>query len=355
MEPGSQETQPEVHGNTYRKSYEVSGVNIDVNYRILSPKKEHLDTKTGNPISPASDTFLVFMPGWAVDAGTKTAEVTGQAFAEAGNQRVFTIDTKPDRVVNDTLYKEAEAISRLILETGTKNITIAGYSEGGVRAIDLAVILQQNPGISVNGVILMESMGLYDQGSKKGFIGRFLKTTLIDTPPEIIAQAIPGRKNSSTQPLRRGLTAGRDVPLGVLKDFARTPKADYKKRINSQINEMAGELNHLAELETPVILVQGVNDLVSNPGKVLPEYKDMDDATLGYGKGLNKQVSPDLSHALYNPLREDFLRKTILPRVPYVRMITAERHSSHGLPVVRAEQVAKDSLYLLERYRRRKI
>ena len=96
MEPGSQETQPEVHGNTYRKSYEVSGVNIDVNYRILSPKKEHLDSKTGNPISPASDTFLVFMPGWAVDAGTKTAEVTGQAFAEAGNQRVFTIDTKPD-------------------------------------------------------------------------------------------------------------------------------------------------------------------------------------------------------------------------------------------------------------------
>ena len=326
---GSLESPKPKDEKTQTKTYEISGTNVAVNFEILSPKSSEQDQKP--------DQAIIFLPGWSVNAGMKTAEVTGQAFAEAGKQKVFIIDTKPDKVVEDTLYKEAEAVSRLLKEKGLKRVTIAGYSEGGIRAVDLAVILQQNLDIAIDGVILMESAGLYDQESKKKFVGKFLKDNLVDAPPAITKPLF----HFNPIPLIRGLRAGTDVIFGMVEEIART-KGNYPKRVRSQIREMIGTQTHIAELQAPVILIQGENDLVSNPEKIIPGYKEM--GHLAKDEITDRQFDP----------REKFLQENLFQESPYVRMVTGRKISNHVMPIARAEEVTKVSLYLLERYRRDK-
>lgn len=345
------------------KRYEIDGTGITVNYETLRPTEESvrkrqiarelkdIERKQYKPAIPEGETneAVIFLPGWSLDAGTKSAREVGQAFADAGGRKVFVVDAKPDKVVDDTLYKEAGAISRLVEESGVKKITISGYSEGGIRAVDLAVILQKHyPDIVVDGVVLMESAGLYDQGSKKGFVGNFVKDTVV-TPINLL------QGDGTT--LATGLKAGTDVLFGMLKEIGRTNR-HYPERVRSQIREMVNTQTHLGEVKAPVILVQGVEDLVSNPEKIIPGYKDLDDKTLGYGKsepGPEGKKSERLSHALYNPLREEFLQENLFPESPYVRMVTGEKLSHHAIPILRARQVATDSLYLIERFKREQV
>ncbi len=345
------------------RRYEIDGIGITVNYETLHPTEESIkkrqivrelkdiEVKHYKPAIPEGEAneAVIFLPGWSLDAETKSAREAGQAFADAGGRKVFVVDAKPDKVVDDTLYKEAEAISKLVEESGVKKITISGYSEGGVRAVNLAVILQkQYPDIVVDGVVLMESAGLYDQGSKKGFVGNFVKDTVV-TPIKLL--------NGDVTTLVKGLKAGTDVLFGMLKEIGRT-KRDYPERVRSQIREMVNTQTHLGEVKAPVILVQGVEDLVSNPEKIIPGYKDLDDKTLGYGKaepGPEGRKSKRLSHALYNPLREEFLKENLFRESPYVRMVTGEKLSHHAIPILRARQIATDSLYLIERFKRGRV
>jgi len=326
------------------KRYEIDGTEITVNYETLRPTEESvrkrqiarelkdIEKKQYKPAIPQGEAneAVIFLPGWSLDAGTKTAREVGQAFADAGDRKVFVVDAKPDKVVDDTLYKEAEAISRLVEESGVKRITISGYSEGGIRAVNLAVILQkQYPDIVVDGVVLMESAGLYDQGSKKGFVGNFVKDTVV-TPINLL--------QGDATTLVKGLKAGTDVLFGMLKEIGRTNR-HYPERIRSQIREMINTQTHLGEVKAPVILVQGVKDLVSNPEKVIPGYKD-----------LGHMAEDEVTKQLYDP-RERFLQENLFRESPYVRMVTG-KESHHAIPILRARQTAKDSLYLLERFKR---
>lgn len=323
METRANGNLPEVHGNTFRQHLEGDGVNIDLNYRILSPKKEH-----SKPPDP--NNLIIFLPGWATEAGTKTAGAVGQSFANEANRQTLVIDTKPDKAVNDTLYKEAEAVSRLVKQMGATKITIAGYSEGGIKAVDLAVILQNNPKITIDGVILMESMGLYNEDSKRGFVGRFVGDTLKSS-----------RYLFRRKTLTRGANFGTDVFFGWIKDMART-NVKYPQRVMSQVKEMSETQKHVKELTTPVILVHGHENGVSNPEKVVPGYQYLDVMKKDEETGL-----------LYDP-RERFLKNTLFPNSPFVRMVTSRNLPHHTMPVLRAEQVARDSLYLLKRYWRNK-
>lgn len=349
-QPGQQE-KPRVES----RRYEVDGTGITVNYETLHPSGEAIKKREKReedfkkrqiaselksieekkPYKPAipegePDQAVIFLPGWSLDARTKSAREVGQAFADAGARKVFVVDVKPDRVVDDTLYKEAEAIARLVKESGIKRITISGYSEGGVRAVNLAVILQkQYPEIDVDGVVLMESMGLYDQGSKKGFVGNFVKDSAV-TPTSLL---------DHPKTLLKGLRAGTDVLFGMMRE-ARRMGRDYRQRVQSQIREMINTQTHLGEVKVPVILVQGVDDLVSNPDMVIPGYKD-----------LGRMATDEATSEQYDP-REKFLQENLFPESPYVRMVTGEKLAHHAIPMLRAEKIVTDALYLLERFKR---
>ena len=381
------------------RRYEVDGTGITVNYETLHPSEEaikkrekavrereeeikkrqivrelkglkSIEEKPYKPAIPEGepDQAVIFLPGWSLDAGTKSARKVGQAFADAGIRKVFVVDVKPDRVVDDTLYKEAEAIAKLVKDSGVKRLTISGYSEGGVRAINLAVILQkQYPEIVVDGVVLIESMGLYDQGSKKGFVGKFGADSVVtpfatgkDTGREILTAGKHFAQDSYSKLTDREhkterkyiqrikaqvqtgateLQVGTDVLFGMMKEVRRMGR-DYRQRVQSQIREMINIQTHLGEVRVPVILVQGVDDLVSNPEKVIPGYKN-----------LGRMATDEATNEQYDP-REKFLQEDLFPESPDVRLVTGEKSSHHAITILRAEQIAKDSLYLLERFKR---
>lgn len=329
-------------GNKDKRIYEVEGGSVDVNFSILSPKE-------GDPTKEAKnqpDELILFFPGWSVDSDMKTAGVIGQAFADSGKKDVMIVDTKPKGKIENSLYYEAEAVSKLVRESGAKKITIAGYSEGGIKAINLAAIIQReheqdNLGAQVEGLVLMESVGTYDQASKKRFVGEFLADTLVSSKYLI-------RQHTR----QRAAQFGTDVIFGMEREAFRTGILGYPSRVLSQVGEMMNVEDALKDLKMPVVLIQGEQDPVSNPNKVIPGYKKLDDTTLGYGKGDNGELSKNLSHSLYDPMREDYLRVNIFPNSPFVRMLVGKNMSNHGIPVFRAEEIAEDSLYLLDRFAR---
>ncbi len=326
--------------NMQKDTFEVGSVKIDVNYKSLFPKSLQSLESDQNTESDSSELIIVF-PGWSMDAHTKSAERIGQAFADAGNKQVLVIDTKPNRVVDDSLYKEAKAVRNLLEKIGTKRITIAGYSEGGIKTIDLAVILQNNPDITIDGVVLMDSVGIYNQESQVNFVGGFVKDALVDTP---IALGRRVFQKKDVQSVTTGLKAGTDVLFGLLETIAREKIVGYPKKVMSQIDEMFGKSNHLAELRTPVVLVQGVNDPVSNPEKVVPGYKELD-----------KTEGTTDNEGVYHTQREQYLRTNIFPNSDYVRMVVGKRIVPHHvMPVEDADRVANTSLYLLKRAERQK-
>lgn len=319
-------------GNKGTKTYEVNGGNVDVNFRVISPNRSN-KTKDGENLSSE---LIVFLPGWSVDSGTKSAEVVGQAFADSGNTDVIVVDTKPKGKIENSLHYEAEAVSRLIKESGAKKVIIAGYSEGGIKAINLAAIIQsekdqEESQLLVDGLILMESVGLYNQNSQKKFVAEFIGDTIISS------------KHLLNKDIRsRAARFGTDVLFGMTREAFRTKILGYPSRVLSQANEMMNVEDSIKDLRMPIVLIQGEDDPVSSPDKVVPEYKEKDSVT-------KQELSEDKP---YNSRREQYLQKNVFPNSPYVRMVVGEKLSNHGMPVFRAEQVAKDSLYLLERYSR---
>lgn len=308
-----------IEGKGQSKTYEVDSKPITINFTEIAPREEKEPNKT-----------IVFLPGWNMESGSSSPNIVGKAFAEASSSQVLVIDTDPKEITKDSLYKEATAISKLLKERGAKNVVISGHSEGGIKAIDLATILQKQKesgesDINVDGIILMESMGLFEQGNSAIFAGRFIKDGVVDAQAQTFKNRVSEREGiGQTERRTMGLTL--DVILGTLKDIAKT-NIRYPKKLLSQVNEMKRIEPHLAEIKSPVILVHGKNDLVSSPEKVLPEYEKADD-------------------------REELLRQSLFPNSPYVRMVTGERLSTHGMPIYRAEQVTKTSLYLLDRFKR---
>lgn len=353
------------------KRYEIDGIGITVNYETLMPtdesvRKRQIASKLrdieGKPyrlaIPEANQSEAIFyLNGWSSDAGDESARRAGQAFADTGGTRVFVIDTKPDRIVPNSLSIESRAVAKFVSETfldkqdteDTENSAIiVGYSKGGDMAIDTVTSLQGTLGVNVRGLVLLEPVGLYDQGSKKRFVGNFVKDTFVDTPGPLAKRLLHG----DIKPLARGLRAGTDVLFSMIREIRRINK-DYPDRISSEISDMINTNTNLDEIGVPVVIVEGINDPVSDPNKTLPGYRELDDKTLGYGKsGPNGQLSNRLSHALYNPLRDLALRETLFPKSPHVSLVTGRKLSNHAMPLVREEQVAITALSRIGRFER---
>ncbi len=307
--------------NLTSETYRVDGTGIRVNYLIVPPQStEFPSSAEQNPL----EDIIIFLPGWMVNADSKSVQGISQSFANVGGKNVFIVDTKPERVVEDSLFKEAQAIAETVRAKGTKRITIVGYSEGGIRATNLAAILQNqvdNPDIVIDGVVLMDSMGLYKQKPSKLFTGFFINAaqgaSRIRRSPE----------GSEYESLIQGLHSGTDFLFVFYRELLKR-HVHYPRRLLSQIREMASLNTHLAQLRVPVVLIQGSDDPVSNPEKILPGYRNQELADIG-----------------------NSLRTNVLPLCPYVTMGIIE-NSSHLSPFFNPDQTATTSLSLLGEYQR---
>lgn len=302
-----------------RETQEIDEHTIElVSKEFLPSKKEDIP----------EDKMIVFLPGWSA-GGAKTLDTLCQELANNAKSKSLSIQTRSDVVDNEGqyLYREARAIKQLFIEKGLKKITLAAHSEGGIKAADLIDILQnENPEIAIEGLILLDPVGLYEQGSW-GLAKNFAKDALINTPRTVLRD-LRDREDSGS--LGKSLQAANDIIFSIAKEIGRSG-ADYKKRLESEIATMARVNNHYADVRCPVVLITGANDPVSSADQILSGKKE---------------------EANLLAERRQILKDTLFPNSPQVDILVPEKYGHHGLPHFRSEQIAKVAPYLIERYRR---
>lgn len=298
-----------------------SGVTVKIEHKEIIPKgSENLNR----------DQAVIFLPGWEAETNDKTTTKLSQEFSDSSGEltHVITADSRKaiaDSSEKDMLYEEAIAISKFIKETGSKDIKIVGYSIGGDRAINIASILQEDPEVKIEGLILLASTGLYKQNPRE-LTTNLVKDSFIGTPRNILKD-----KNNASN-FSKWSNVALDVNLNTIKKIVSSP--GHIGQLRSRIREVS-ELNpRIVDLKIPIVLINGADDMVSSEQKITPVQKDE----------VNKIT-----------LREKYLKENVFKQSPYVKMIVPSKGvSNHGLPFFKSKSVADASLYLLDRFNREK-
>ena len=298
-----------------KKIYQTEAGPVEVEWLEIRPAN-------GESVSEGekSTKATLFLPGWAMTAGRESVRELSQSFADYAESPTYIISTRAaNRASEDMLYQEADAVRQFVEEEGLWYFVVSGNCQGGDKAIDLVTMLQENPKMKVEGLVLIDSVGLYEQGNAE-LAAKFSKDSLLDTPQGALKYL--GSKSSF---LKRSMRAATDIVFGIVGEIGKS-KTSYLPRLLGEIKNMAKLNRRVEEITVPVMLVHGSEDLVSDPGRIAPVERPSD--------------------------RESYLKENLFKQSPYVRMIVAEKAGHHGLPLFRSESVARASLYMLKRFHR---
>lgn len=356
--------------NSGNKVYEVGGARINLGWEKFTPKE---------PTVASSDEAVIVLPGWGAKINTKPVDALGGDFANNSHLPTYAVIAEAEQVhtVEDSLYKEAKAVLQFLQEKGIKKVTLTGYSQDSSRAINLAVLMQEwqkiDPAVEVNGLVLMEPTGLYEQDSGK--MGKkFAYDSLVGTSAGMIkdvgkyavrkmwAKRKPIGKAFAeswrVNQVPRTLDVGRATLFGMLKDWKDliNPRSVYWQRAGAQAKEMAKQNPRTSQVRCPVIIVVGAQDTVIDHNQIVPSSVEEKVARRRQEVKDSKQAGAQTwkqKWARFVPsedIREKFFRENVFTSSPYVRMIVPEKAAFHGLPLFR--DVARASLGLLDRARR---
>lgn len=300
-----------------RKSYQTEAGPIEVEWVEVRPASAE-----SFPEKEKSARATLFLPGWMMGAGRESVWTLSQSFADYAENPTYVISTRAARRgAEDVLYRESDAIRQFVEEKGLSDLVVSGHSQGGDKAIDLVTLLQDNPNMKIEGLVLIDSMGLYEQGDAE-LAAKFSKDSLLDTPRAALKAV--GSKYAF---LKRSMRAGTDIIFGIAAEIGKS-KASYLSRLLGEIKDMTKFNRRVEGIKVPVVLVHGSKDPISDPQKIAPVEAPSE--------------------------REAYLKRNLFKSSPYVRMIVAEKAGHHGLPLFRSESVARASLYMLERFHRNK-
>ncbi len=310
-----------------------SGVTVDLVSRIFRPENNK------NP-----HRAVIFLPGWAMDAYARSIEKISETFANEYRANTFAITTRtkergdPD-APTDLLYEEARAIKRYIQEQGLKDVIIGGHSQGADKAIDVATLLQDDGNLTLKGLVLIDAVGLYDQGGFE-LAAKFTKNLSVDAPKSVI-HSLGGSSLKRIHKIAPLLRASSDVIAGIAKEVWRS-KLKYWARFKNEVGEMARKNPHSHEVKVPVVVVSGMEDSLSDVERMVPDEKPSPEKR-------SKNFSGTRSRA-----REDYIQKTLFPQSPAVHVFVPRKLGVHILPIFRPDSVARVSLSTLECFWRSK-
>jgi len=315
----SPETGEQFSKNSGKNIYEIEGHKVGVRWKKFEPQ-------IGTELTEeARKKAIVVLPGWALTEDSKTIDSLSQSYADEASTQAYSIDTRSDGVDDYSLVRHADAIAKFITEEGITQITGVGNSQGGAELIHLSRILQEKyPDIKIDGLILLDSVGLYDQSPVKSLTKEYVADLGFRSGRELAKE-----KNMSA--VGRFTRMSTDGLFEILREVGRS-KLSYPKRLLSEIKTMSKTNPDMAKVTSSVILVQGEYDRVSSPDKIIP------DGNNGFIESY--------------PERGEYLEQNLFPSSPYVRMVVARRLGTHNVSHMRPEQVAKTSLYLLSRSNR---
>lgn len=347
FESGPQQPDSVEKNLTERKLYSLeSGESIELLAREFTnphPKKDLFPDASVE--SERNDRGIIFVSGWEADADIKAVERLNQAFADNADARVYSVSTRIDKTPAglETMVKEAEAIGRFIKEKGLKELVLSGLSQGGDKAVNLCALLEQDPNISVKGVSLLDSVGLYEQTPLQ-LAGGFIKDSIVGTPVAVTKHAMT---KGDFKPMIQALRTGGSVVWGIFREIAASG-TKYLQRFENEVKAMAALNPRLESIKAKVVLVCGKNDPISKPKGLIPEGEEEKIITAW------EQSENDPSRKPYIDPREEILKRDVFKRSSHVRLVIPEKLSNHALPLMRPESVGRVSLYLLKRaYRSR--
>ncbi|GEM_PF-2112314 len=305
-------------------TYEIDGQKVDVYSKEFHPSQTE---------NSKQDEAVLFIPGWSSGTG-KNFEILGQAFADEGGKNSYVINSIAGHGLEAHRFAtEARGLMEFIREKGLKKITIVGNSEGGAKALYLVDILQEQfPDTAIDGLVLLAPIGLYDQ-EPEALAARFAKESMrfylktdIKNAPKAFRQEYEERfRNYDPQGFlpQEIEEMGSGIKLFDTLNF-------YLGKLPAQLVDMSEEASVMQKIKCPVVLIQGRSDSVSKPEKVVGK------------EGLSNYQQ-----------RVRTLKEKFFPNSPDVSMILPKRVGSHGIIHFRQEEIAKTSMYLLERTRRK--
>ena len=323
-------------------TYEVGGTSIEVTAREFLPS-----SKVDNP-----QEALILFQGWGPDVDAQSYDTLANSLAHCFNRRVLIVNTRAQQLIDDSLFHEAEAVSEFVKDQEISDLIIAGYSQGGAKATNLAAICQnqknqQDQSINPEALLLFAPAGLSEQ-SPIHLVATFIQDVVLETMPrialeKIVARSTGQRRNQDkelvqvypAEPKRprkawESLISAKDVVKGVFKELLRSKL--NPRRFLHEIREIAQLNPRLNDIKIPVILIQGKHDKpVAPQGDLSKEQMAKQDE--------DGQVKSAL--------------QTLFPSSPYANRILARRSANHALTLLRSPQIARVSAYLLERKKRK--
>lgn len=314
--------------------------------------------------STGSNRAVIFLQGWPWKAENKTTWDQPRALSEEFGIAAYEIDTTVDRIAPDSLNIEAEAIRLFLEKQQLKEVTIFGHSEGGIRAANLAALLEQkNPDIRINGVVLANSMGVYPQS--------FFK----ELAPNFISEVV--KVESKEQNPRMAHTF--QIWLRSMVEFAKSAPKN-PKRFAAEMIDMLKVNERLKQIKAPVVVMTTEKDFVSDYRKYMPEaeiqkrmaepqsiedlrryaegrFDSLPDKVKSrygnkesyVGQFMQKYESDEYMQkfrtreeiARRGEARKQYISEQVLPDSNAVEVIVATKYGSHiGLPVERPNQTA---------------
>ncbi len=249
----------------------------------------------GKEIKGRTGDTVIYFGGTFENPDSKSTEELKQSLADySGNTCYsFLATTNPEDVLKFIKEKNLDL----------KDIVLFGYSQGSNTATKLAKMT----GKGINGLILAEPTSMYEQKQLTwNFIKEGFKTSG-DILKQLKSESFGGIKRKREQ---NNFKKGKQL-LGEVLSIGVPMVFDKKYGLKGQIENMSKKHPEIIEeVECPIIVLQGKKDKVTD-----------------YTKN-----SPEMFKKSKNAVR-----------------ILADRHGSHGLPVMRSEQVAKVTLDLLNR------
>jgi pimeloyl-ACP methyl ester carboxylesterase len=299
--------------------YKAGGTKVEISAREFLPFKEHKNQQEA----------LVLFLGWGPNEKASSYNELALSLADSFDRRVLLVNTRPRDLVEDSLYHEADATHKFLEEMNITDAILAGYSQGGAKATNLAVISQERSTVNPEALILLAPVGLDDQSPSR-LLATFALDTVGQTVPRILTEKVIAKSKDEggrIKKLRKSLFTAKDVAKGQSSEAVQS-KANYPKRLAHEVNEMSQRNPRLKELEVPVILIQGQHDKSVGPKGILTK---------------EQMARQDEEGAVKKALKELF------PKSPNVERILARRTSKHAFPLLRSPQIARVASYLLKR------
>lgn len=319
IEQGDQRPQPKLLAP---REYPAGGTTVQISAREFPPFIEK-DNR--------SEALVLFL-GWGPNEKAPSYEELANSLADSFGRRVLLVNTRPEGLIENSLFHEAEATYQFLKDMGINDVIVAGYSQGGAKAVNLAVISQESSTINPEALILLAPVGLNSQ-TPGHLLAAFALDTVGQTMLRISTEKVVGKSKGERNrvgKVRQSLRSAIDLVSGATGEVVRS-KTEYPKRLAHEIREMVQQNPRLEEIKIPIILIQGKHDKPVGP---------KDDLNRG------QMAKQDEEGAVKKALQ------ALFPNSPYINRVLAERTSNHALVLLRSPQIARVASYLLERRKR---